>query len=181
MKCCLQHQTELTLSPPINLKFPLTSTEILRHAVWRTWLFIAYSDENDYTVLPILTAHLYVFEYCKLWKAKFFPLRGVIFLVRLHGPLWQPISVSWPLFLNNSSLFSNHGKASQSRLTSKINNCIVNYPPSFFSESLRSLEVLPSHQGLQDAQVHWFVDKLRVIPVVVNTEWFQELLRLWNG
>ena len=38
----------LTLSLPrvSNSKFPLQSQEILHHTVWRTWLFLAYSDET---------------------------------------------------------------------------------------------------------------------------------------
>ena len=41
--------TGLTLSLPLSDQFqvsPATSPEMLHHTVWRTWLFIAYSDES---------------------------------------------------------------------------------------------------------------------------------------
>ena len=47
-------------------------TEILHHAVWRTWLFVAFSDENYWYKFEILTTSHYTFFFktlgeCTSW------------------------------------------------------------------------------------------------------------------
>ena len=54
-----------TLSLPrvITLKFlPAAWPEILHYTVWRTWLFIAYSEQmkDDYDIQILTTPHLYI-------------------------------------------------------------------------------------------------------------------------
>ena len=109
---------------------PSASPEILHHTKWRTWLFIAYSDENHNTYVyqfsvsifnmfllnsfaPKLKKYILPTFYrenvfyvvvnigstiichlsTKLWKAKFFMLSDVIFLVRQQGKF--EIDYSW--------------------------------------------------------------------------------------
>ena len=51
---------------------PAASSEILRHTVWRTWLFIAYSDER-WLYYQFSLHHLYLF-YLKGWESVRFEL-----------------------------------------------------------------------------------------------------------
>ena len=53
---------------------PAASPEILRHTVWRTWLFIAYSGER-WLYYKFLLPHLYIFS-LRGWENVLFELRS---------------------------------------------------------------------------------------------------------
>ena len=75
-RIALKWRTDLTLSllsDQCQIS-PAASQEILRHTVWRTWLFIAYSGER-WLYYKFLLPYLYIFS-LKGWENVLFELRS---------------------------------------------------------------------------------------------------------
>ena len=108
-----------TLSLPrvINFKFPLQHTaEVVYHTVWRTWLFIAYSDERWlYYLFPTATWYKYQIRgdhfivgapqaclwalrsgFKRVWVGATFRTPSVIYECRSLKPAWKQLNAENP-------------------------------------------------------------------------------------
>ena len=81
---------------------PAASQEIWHHAVWRTWLFIAYSDEK-WLYYKFSLHHSYN-RFLKGWENTLFELRServkCIFLLRMVFRSAYPVYLTWVLYLS---------------------------------------------------------------------------------
>ena len=77
----------------INFKFPLKPHQKYCITVWRTWLYLAYSDERwlyyqfSLPHLDLRIGSIIIFNLSKLWKTKFFKLCDLVFMWGCRGKL----------------------------------------------------------------------------------------------
>ena len=81
---------------------PAASQEIWHHTVWRTWLFIAYSDEK-WLYYKFSLHHSYN-RFLKGWENTLFELRServkCIILLRMVFRSTYPVYLTWVLYLS---------------------------------------------------------------------------------
>ena len=93
--CCLVLVYHSTFMRTSVLLSPAASPEISHHTAWRTWLFIAYSDER-WLYYQFSLSHLYIFS-LKGWENVLFECRSERFTTPT-STCWWHLLLPWQHF-----------------------------------------------------------------------------------